>query len=252
MTMSREIHPPATTHISISLVLAYYLLQIASTACSIPKDWKGTKYTGGHGLPALRDSEGLVGPPRPTRNALPPPLHTGLQLDSVTAEWENATEIQCYWSDIVRCPVSWVSGFSLKTDPDLVNKYWEPYIEQPTGWELRDDRKVKKASKKYGYSPNAVGDKLTLKFDLEQDIQTLGVFFMKSYGDKWENSTSKIVILDGDTSITTHEIQGFHDKETSEMYNEEVQFAKPLRKFQIQFEHKAGQTFNLMGLAVCT
>jgi hypothetical protein len=206
----------------------------------------------------LRDSDGLKGRPRPTPKGLPPPLNSQLTLDNVTAHWENAPEPKCRSVDQgARCPVSWVSGFSSAREPEKVMEYFEPYIVQPVGWELRDERKVKKAAKKYGFSPNSTttpaDDVLTFQFDLEQDIQTLAVFFLQSYGPKWDNSTALISIVnEKQETATTHEIYGVHDKETSEMYSEEVAFPEPLRKFKVEFKHTAGETFKLMGLAVCS
>jgi hypothetical protein len=260
--MKREIHPPYPMHIAVSYIVAYTFLQLASNHCGL-KSWKITSWENNLDyfdapIPDFLDTKGsmptLDSPPLPRPKGLPPFLTSDLKLDDISKLWREAAPTQCEAekANRVRCPVGWVSGFrpDLKTNNTM--NYFAPYIREPFEWEWRNDKG------KFGWLPTlSSGAKMAFDFPLEQEIHRIVLFYMKSYGATWERSKSRLhVYLDDDKrDVPSLEVSlsGFHDKETSEVYVEEVQLPRGAsRRLQMTVEHAAGKTFKLMGFAICS
>lgn len=87
---------------------------------------------------------------------------------------------------------------------------------------------------------------------------------MKSYGTKWKDSEleAKIRSLpssneEGSIGLLLQErkLLGTHDKNTSETYTEEILLDDPIdagEKIQLEATLVGGETFKIMGLAVCS
>lgn len=85
---------------------------------------------------------------------------------------------------------------------------------------------------------------------------------MKSYGDKWANSELEAKIWSVPSKnphdkilLEERKMLGTHNKNTSEMYTEEIILDKPVgagEKIQLEATLVGGETFKIMGLAVCT
>eukprot|EP00568_Trieres_chinensis_P009321 CAMPEP_0183293058 /NCGR_PEP_ID=MMETSP0160_2-20130417/1899_1 /TAXON_ID=2839 ORGANISM="Odontella Sinensis, Strain Grunow 1884" /NCGR_SAMPLE_ID=MMETSP0160_2 /ASSEMBLY_ACC=CAM_ASM_000250 /LENGTH=709 /DNA_ID=CAMNT_0025454115 /DNA_START=16 /DNA_END=2145 /DNA_ORIENTATION=+ len=287
--MFREIHPGATMHIAASYAVAYYLLNLGTTYCSL-ESWdpvhldSTTNYTtsldsiptnGSHGtikgLPALLNPDGFQGRPKPRPTGLPPPLDSRTDLENVSKDWKRQSDERpgCTVTPDgkPKCPFSWVSGISQdvqwNTEPqDVFRRHFASHVvpEEPSGWGLIDDRTNKRQAKKFGFVPTlgetGVPDAvMTMKFAFDdQEIRILTVFYLKSYGDKWTNSSAQMKVVgdDGDTTLGTRSLTGFHDKRTSEMYTDRIDLSSPTRNLTVTFEHTGGTTFKLMGIAVCS
>jgi hypothetical protein len=270
--MTREIHPTPSMHIATSYVIAYYLLQVTTSYCSL-ESWgigkfeSSTQYNSSTVplLPGLRSPSGNPNRPRPRPKGLPPRLDAHLSLEHVSEKWENASlvstnEMSCSTRMDGRkrrkCPFAWVSGISLDSSLEATSEYFAPFLVQPSGWIWKDDTTKFKRKKKYGFMPIVEGSSgavMTLNFALEQEINSLTVFYLKSYGPAWENSTLGVRILTSDhKDLVSHSISGHHDKKTSEVYVERIPLPQPQTKLRIIFEHTSGQTFKTMGIAVCS
>eukprot|EP00536_Pseudo-nitzschia_multiseries_P006438 jgi/Psemu1/304114/fgenesh1_kg.136_\ len=285
LIFDRQIHPGMGMHISSMWVTAYNLLHLASTFCSIPTDVIAhqsnnniTQYEAGlWGLPELLMSYPLpMGKPQPQPRGLPPELTKDLLLENVTSLWRQKGDAEtsaasCELDQInragmsaaaqVKCPFSWVSGLSLQqNDVKFVNEYFQKQSSTWKGWELSKD------GDKLGFipSPGLVNDansKIILDFEYSQKIRSFTVFFMKSYGTKWENSELEVTIWSAPSSpdqqpvlIRKCNMLGTHDKQTSEVYTEEIVLSTPLsenQKLQLEVKLVGGTTFKIMGLAVC-
>ncbi len=279
-TYKRQIHPGMGMHISQIWVTAYNFLHLASSYCSMPTgviDDLGknniNKYQAGlWGLPELKmDFKEVKGKPKSRPNGLPPELTKELLLEDITSLWKTQSEEEqlnqpaskCKTGDassaaMVKCPFSWVSGLSLQqNDVKWVREYFEKQSSTWEGWELSNDEKI-------GFVPstkNADDNKarMVLDFAFSQKIQSITIFFMKSYGEQWENSELSIkILLDGQqdqSPLEERNILGTHSKKTSEMYTEEIILTEPVdagEKFQLEATLVGGKTFKMMGLAVCS
>lgn len=281
--MQREIHPGQTMHMSTAWVMAYNLLQLAATHCSL-EAWNHIEHektmqynltSPPPGLPLLKETVPLKGPPRPRASGLPPLLTPDLQLDDISDQWKDQKDASgnpktCPESEAAdengevapRCSFSWVSGIdSLPTiqTADDVRKHFSNVLVEPNNWELVD--KTGRGTK-YGWTPlkDSHSAVMNMEFDaLEHPVQTIAFFFLKSYGPKWEGSTATVDLQVKDAadpksswkSVETHTMTGFHDKKTSEMYNEEVHLPAPTKSLRLSLRLTQGTTFKLMGMAVC-
>jgi hypothetical protein len=153
-TFAREIHPGMGMHIAATWVVAYNLLNLVTTYCSIPllpEDSANisTYYDGAMGLPALRhDVAQPRGKPKPRPLGLPPLLTQELLLEDVTQLWQQdslkrqskvaaalmtttaATTCDGKAATTTKCPFSWVSGLSLQQN----NKTWMPAPGKDGNW----------------------------------------------------------------------------------------------------------------------
>ena len=103
---------------------------------------------------------------------------------------------------------------------------------------------------------------MVLDFAYSQKIQSITIFFMKSYGNRWKNSELQVkVFFVPSTNIREQilleerNILGTHSKETSEMYTEEIILANPVDAggiLKLEASLVGGQTFKIMGVAVCS
>jgi hypothetical protein len=89
------------------------------------------------------------------------------------------------------------------------------YLKENTGWDTNT------AGKKLGISPirndQVTQPSMTLTFDNIQ-LSTVTLFYMKSYGDRWESSTVAITIRLNGEELKRAELVGIHDKQTSVTY----------------------------------
>jgi hypothetical protein len=215
----REIHPGSTGHQTMTYALAYNLLNLVSTRCNmveyeVAPGSQVFRQTVTEQLPynysAERQPALLGGKARPTpRYSLPPRLTKSLALHNVSQLWQEdeynttqvleasrgvgvgtgATTTQCYSA---RCPFAWVQGTAeefFKLPPGLEG-YFEPVTKEMTNWTLE---KGKKSGFVPAYGTDPADNRLVWEFEsLKQPIRSVTLFFMKSYGEKWDNSVVRM------------------------------------------------------------
>ena len=278
----RQIHPGMGMHISQIWVAAYNLLHLASSYCSMPTDVirhlgknNITDYQAGlWGLPELGTQiEAVKGKPLPHPEGLPPELTQDLLLEDITSLWKSQSQSEKEPSNpatlcksnqgssaeatLKKCPFSWVSGLSLQqNDVALVKKYFETQPSTWEGWELKNDEKIGFIPKKQTDGKNP---RMVLDFTYPQTIHSVTIFFMKSYGDTWENSELNAKIWSSVNNeqylLEERSILGTHDKKTSEMYTEEIILSNPSdagEKIQLEVSLVGGTMFKIMGIVVCS
>jgi hypothetical protein len=298
LIFDRQIHPGMGMHISSIWVAAYNLLNLASTYCSMPTDVVRhlsknsiSEYKAGlWGLPDLTMThKQAIGKPQSQPEGLPPELTKELLLEEITSLWRQQSKaINVGGRDMerlsnsgaqsckldqnikngvssttkVKCPFSWVSGLSLQqNNVTWVNEFFKEQSSTWEGWELSED------GGKIGFIPSAgaaneANVRMILDFMYAQKIQSITIFFMKSYGDKWQNSELKATVWSHPSAgqqdqilLDERNLFGTHDKNTSEMYTEEIILSKPVdagEKIQLEAKLVGGETFKLMGIAVCS
>jgi len=276
----RQIHPGMGMHISSIWVTAYNLLHLASTYCSMPTPHRtdNIEYEAGlWGLPGLKgEFKEPMGKPQPQPKGLPPELTKDLLLEDITSLWkQSATKDQQQQSNItltcsdqnhedssssqIKCPFSWVSGLSLQQNNiTWIDEYFRHQSSTWEGWELSED------GDKIGFIPSVTSrasgknssQLMVLDFEYSQKIRSVTFFFMKSYGTKWINSELEAKIWSSNHQLLEERIMlGTHKKNTSEMYTEEIVFNKPADsgdRLQLEVKLIGGETFKIMGLAVCS
>ena len=245
---TRQIHPGMSAHFVFAIIVAYNLLSVTTSYCSLhssqlddgvqPKgvgsngaNWD-YGYKGTNGLPRLRNGPVPRGP-RPKIDALPPLLDTDLTLETITQRWLDAASKQEQTDgDISDCIVkrpcvfSFVSGLEKDLNkPKVLMGKLKPYLTTNGGWDAIDD------SGKNGFVPTkGLGSKFTLELKkLSQPVNVLTLMAMTSYGVKWEGSRIRVTAFfrkesggEYEKLAEPMEISGEHSKETSETYVHEM------------------------------
>jgi lysophospholipase L1-like esterase len=262
---SREIHPGVGAHSTMAWAVAYNLLNLATTQCSM-ESGSIISYTEQRKLQLLENPEAadIPGKPLPVPKGLPPRLSKELSLEEVSGLWRESSETLVHSESQSsgcqdRCPFSWVGGIDLQqSDAQWIQEYFNGHTTKENGWKLAG------GEQKIGFVPvdGKHGSEMTLNFaNLTQSIRSVTLFTMKSYGERWKDSRAQVKIWKQSRShqtwneTDTIELSGFHDKNTSETYTEVIHLSKKVSagdslRISTTFVH--GGTFKLMGLAICT
>ena len=119
------------------------------------------------------------------------------------------------------------------------------------GWSAADD------NNKLGWVPiSGIGSKFTLEFKkISQPIRAVTWMIMRSYGEKWEGSMLRVEVSSGDKIMAKQDIEGTHNKKTSETYNIKMKLegdgVAVGSDVKITFELVGGATFKISGMAIC-
>jgi hypothetical protein len=262
---SREIHPGVGAHSTMAWAVAYNLLNLATTHCSM-ESGSIISDTEQRKLQLLESPEAadIPGKPLPAPKGLPPRLSKELSLEEVSDLWRESSEesvrsesrsSRCQH----RCPFSWVGGIDMQqSDAQWVQEYFNGHTTKSNDWKLEGGQQ------KIGFVPvdGRHGSEMTLNFaNLTQSIRSVTLFTMKSYGPKWENSLAQVKIWKNSRAHQTWnetdaiELSGFHDKNTSETYTEVIHLSRKVSagdSLRISTTFLHGGTFKLMGLAICS
>lgn len=278
--MVREIHPGSGMHMSVAWMMAYWMYSAVSTHCSVestnrnanklsfsqykmPDSLKAKKINGRTMEEVFK--EAALKPPLPTPVGLPPILNSDLTLDKVSQQWQKESRVPTVCSsETKRCPVSWVSGMPYQKEKAIA-RYFKPIVKSPLEWEIIDDSV---RGGKFGWMPMAsVPDpKLILTFNsqvhLAGSLRRFSLFFLKSYGEKWEGSEATVTVerkvKQGRWTPAAEiiKLSGQHNKTTSEMYTETIAINHDMRgtpafKVRVTLTLTGGTTFKLLGIAAC-
>lgn len=267
-TYERAVHPHMGMHITASWIVAFYLMNLATTYCSLPLNVHA-----GHELDTVATQ--LKGGPKHRPGGLPPKLSGDLSLENISQLWlDDAKATESLWKSVEQCAkeghapngddlvekpcmYSWVVGLErfLDKTKNLEGKL-KPQITMNEGWSAADD------NNKLGWVPAGNGSKFTMEWkSVIQPVRALTLMIMRSYGEKWDGSKLKVQIWSKDKIVASDEIIGYHDKKTSETYNikmkigeepsaevKEVTIGSDLK---ITFELIGGNTFKISGMAIC-
>lgn len=308
----RAVHPHMGMHISMVWVVAYNLLNLVTTFCSLPKthsdtqseqrrwqrrrrrhtryhagiesrsegvwDYGYSKSMFGAYLPTLRGTNELVGGPRRKPRGLPPLLTPELSLEHVTELWRNESDAnshlwkiddECLDLDATSnneefnekpCLYSWVANLERKLDnTQRITNRLKPYITSNKGWTAVDD------NNKLGWAPTSgIGSTFTMEWrNITQPVRAVTWMIMRSYGEKWDGSLMNVEVWSDNRLMAKNDIEGFHDKKTSETYNIKMKLfdkdeqqghgdgAETGSDLKIIFTMVGGSTFKISGMAIC-
>jgi hypothetical protein len=284
-TMTREIHPQFGMHYTVTWSMAYYFLVLVSTYCStasaLEKEQEAFPTT-----PSSLSSDHF------DAGALPPVLTSLYSLADISHDWKASIQEQetkaslCYEQKkndgkqpiAPRCTFSWMSMLASskiigkeERTKEWIEDQFKTYLttkDQLSSWKIDD------GGGKPGWSPvDGSAAPLTLEFAVETTpVSAVTVLYMRSYGEKWENSTVEMNIWQAHTNnaidgngrngdnnnsmplLHSQRIQGFHNKETSEIYPMDLELSPPIQPhstLRIDFRLVAGTTFKILGLALC-
>lgn len=269
-SMSREVHPPFPMHLATSYIMTFYFLQMAHRACLFEGNsnntWSKVSHWDGEpenvtipGIPALRGNvrDWDQHPRRPPPGLLPR-LNATLSLEHISKLWNDAEPVTC-GRNAHRCPIAFLDQVVPGSTTEVANEYFAPYIQQQSGWSWDCDATCYRSPKR-GFLPNVTSAQhqptmvLVVPVDKGTELNVVTIFYLRSYGPKFANSTTRVDIAqddDGQTASST--LYGTHDKRTSESYTEEIRLPKPAtRTLKIDIKLVGGTAFKIQGIAVCS
>lgn len=269
----RDIHPRLGMHVVSAWVMAYNLLNLATTYCA-------SSLSSTSGL----DDEMLMGdkatfPGRPLAppNGLPPPFVNNGSMASLATEWRGNgmpqqqpqspgvnidSAEECQGSQQQRiCPFTWFSRLGNRTTTTVLSAH----RVDNNGWEFVTDHA------KAGFAPTA-GLNSTMAWEFQFDnekmisaastIHTVVVVAMTSYGEAWANSTTLVRALTTDSTnaeyklVGSMEVLGYHKSSTSisAVHTLDLGGAMvsiPPKDLRLEMTLIAGARAKMMGLALC-
>lgn len=281
--MKLEIHPTMGMHLTSSWIFAYNMMNLVSQFCSVSrhvtKDAKANsirdaeneiKYEAGDGLPKLKGQSYTLKTPKRLPQGLPPALSQGASLDDVSKVWRRTSKelllrnVSCgnqTSHSTKRCIHSWISHISFHTEVEL-NETISPYLVDNLGW------KTELQFKKLGLvAARGLHSRFSMEFkNLTQPIRSITWMIMKSYGPKWLESLVKVSAFHRqrdandwlEVVMDNAEMQGHHEKNTSETYSHTISLGPNQtlinigEDLRITVKVKKGNTFKIMGMAVCS
>jgi hypothetical protein len=129
-------------------------------------------------------------------------------------------------------------------------------IQEARGWKSL----TKWPPTNYGlYGTETNGTILLNVTDTSRRVNSVNVFYMKSYSEKWQASKVQANVFLGSHTATdatpaaSFELSGFHEKKTSEFFMEQVRFENPGSHDDVLLHLRmiGGGTFRIGGLAFC-
>jgi hypothetical protein len=254
-------------------------------------------------LPDLRNDAQYIpkGKPRAPPKGLPPRLTKTLLLDHVSELWAQEVAEQQHKENVgaescqdgadanrQKCPFAWVTRIrvvpipgvadtELENDGDAANAYWKAHAVTDFGDPKTSDWAFQSDHMKIGAVPmKGVGSELLLEIPAksassttpvvghEPLVDTVTLFYMKSYGEKWMDSTIRLEVKAKSSSqaidpsadwvtLSSIELTGWHAKSTSETFTETLRFgnAADIQQLQVAATLIKGETFKIMGLLAC-
>ena len=91
---------------------------------------------------------------------------------------------------------------------------------------------------------------------IDQPVRVVTWMIMRSYGEKWDGSMLNVEVWSNGTLLARQDIEGYHDKKTSETYNIKMRLdgeggAVVGSDLKINFALIGGKTFKISGMAIC-
>jgi len=255
----RNVHPGMGMHISSAWIVAFNLLNLATTYCSLPSTQEilGDQgrvlssdnndnnnpygYKAVKGLPKLRGENKIKGGPSSRPLNLLPEL-TNLTLDNISMKWKEGGVERAHRKGLPKCVnqsklyfdkpcvYSWISHLpSNPTTAKHIENKLAPVLKMTEGWKGNDDHH------KAGYVASKPNAAFVLELaNLEKSVKSLIFFVMTSYGKKWEGSmihVDSFVIKSGSQEIKeiktypsgSMDIVGYHERNTSETLSHKVE-----------------------------
>jgi len=136
---------------------------------------------------------------------------------------------------------------------EWVSKY---RIANNGGWAV--DRSGGSWAQKVGIEASRPNASTTLHFkDIANDVKTVTIFFMKSYGEKWKDSRAKFSVRSStnETALfAEQELSGENDVPYSLTHSHKFELVATVKKgesLDLTFDLVSGSAFKVLGMMLC-
>jgi len=271
-----DVHYGSTAHQTVALSVGFASLELLINYCDDEynaKDVMVEQENEKENFPITKEEM------RRDKLFLPPPLTREFLLANATAEYDAALDkshrtyinSDCGVSgkgnkDMNPCIVTWISTPG-NFDWNQINRFMKRYNTKIDGWQA-ERMKAEGWSNKDGWIANKANATFGLRFpNVEKDVKTVSIYFLRSYGEKWAGSNARFTIsrlLSNDddananaTVVVEHEIAGVHaseDYKYSLTLSETMSLSETVAKgetLDIQVDLVAGSHFKIMGMMLC-
>ena len=256
--LGEEIHPQLGMHVVSAWTVGYYLLNLVTTYCSLQPVMllnaailEPAELQGNQSLPPGK-------PKKSPPHKLPPALTSNLTVGQLSEQWRTneIQGVQCTADEAKECVLSWISGISEDSPEDA----FAPFIVNNTGWSFVKDHG------KLGLVPEGANATTILEFhNATHPIRSVTILAMKSYGDRWANSSVLVQAFEFQKSdksmehsplpVASMDISGFHSSDTSVSYKYSIPIDikdATSNGIRLTMELVGGSTAKIMGLTVCS
>lgn len=271
-----DVHYGRFAHTTIALSVAFASLELFINYC----DDEYNKNSGGFiaaGEEEKKDHPITKDEMKRDKLFLPPPLTKELLQQNATIEFDAAIDAsyKAYVDndcasksdgnvkDRNPCMISWIASPGLYNEKGIkkfMNKYqiqndgWGTEHQMSEGWSVKD-----------GWIASKAGATFTLQFAATKKLNTVSIYFLRSWGEKWKDSKAKFTVsrvLPNDESdgkvIAELEIDGVHadeDYHYSLTQSERIQLGETVEigeKINLRVDLLSGSHFKIMGLMLCS
>mmetsp|Transcript_6907 Transcript_6907/g.15171 ORF Transcript_6907/g.15171 Transcript_6907/m.15171 type:complete len:441 (-) Transcript_6907:184-1506(-) len=161
------------------------------------------------------------------------------------------------------CIVSWIAtpgGYGVPQISHFMDRHSKNSGVPIQGWKT-ENQLAEGWGNKIGWVATQSDATFTLQFDrIEKDVNSVTVFYLRSYGEKWDESNARFTVstIDGnnhDKVMSTYDIAGFSEDRHSLTLSQELKLSGTIGKgksLRIKVDLIGGSTFKIMGLMICT
>ena len=255
-----EVHFGFEAHTAISWVVAYGLLEVLSNYCD---------EQGNDPVAAVVKRQQNKTVEKDWTLAIPPKLDETIRLQDVSQRWQEGPRDEGYdpkldcstaastGNNQNPCVLTMIAAPTGIFNAGALQKFMQHYIIQNDGWGALDDMKTHGWAKKLGWEPQKAGASFTMQLlDIRKNVHVITIMYMKSYGDKWANSTARFTVQDLSSNQTlTKDLLGYHDSKTSISYTERIVLPQSIRKgntMNLRVDLIGGTTFKISGMMFCS
>ena len=196
---------------------------------------------------------------------IPPPLDDNLKMQDVSKLWSQGPEDDGYDPDVDcskvtgynPCELTWIAAPTGIFRAGALKSFMSSHTVQNDGWGVIDDIKMGWKNK-LGWEPKKRNASFTMELkNTSKDIKVVTLMYLKSYGEKWANSTARFTLRDmGSLNQTvSRDLVGYHESKTSIGYTERIVLPASIPKgstMQLRVELVDGTTFKISGMMFCS
>jgi hypothetical protein len=261
-----QVHFPLSAHIALSWVVAYAVLSSIVEFCD-------DAYSDTHVAKQFPDFYPQIIMDMVERVA-PPPLNADTKIETISADWlekiatdTDKRDAMCgkkHANSTLReqpCDIAFICGpmGTVRSTSGLA-QFLKYFVTGEVGWKI--DSQVKDGwQNKLGYVAVAKNATTTFyKAKTTNKVRAIKVYYLKSYGEKWEGSRARFTLrgLKNQKKILekTFTLEAWHNSNTSIAYQHELDLGMETLSPDVRVELTAqlisGASFKIIGLVMCS
>jgi hypothetical protein len=262
-----QVHFPLSAHIALSWVVGYAVLSSIVEFCD-------DAYSDAHVAKQFPDFYPQIIMDMVERVA-PPPLNADTKIETISADWLEKTKTDVVTRDKMcgkrhlnetlreqPCDIAFICGpVGTVRSARSLQQFTKYFVTEDVGWKVDNQVKDGGWKNKLGYVAVAQNATTTFyKAKTTNDVRALKLYYLKSYGEKWEGSRARFTLrgLKNQEKVLekTFTLDAWHNSNTSIAYQHELDLGKEALSAGVRVELTAqlisGASFKIIGLVICS